>query len=168
MIDFASIVSACSNPQALIEQIPDTSITASSFYQNRANHGPQQSRYTYVDGSNGGEGAWVAWFLNTDQWIQADFGSVKAVVKVATKGRNEASPLYFWLTKYRLKYGLSANEDEFEYVRSAGGDVITFDGNSDKDTGVENEFEMVFARVMRLCPVEWNRSIAVRWELYGC
>ena len=76
--------------------------------------------------------------------------------------------MYMWVTKYQLKYGLSNNEADLEYVMTSGGDVITFNGNSDQNTAVENEFSMIFAQVMRLCPTEWFSGIALRWEVYGC
>ena len=73
-----------------------------------------------------------------------------------------------WVTKYQLKYGMSSNEADLENVTTSGGDVITFNGNSDRDTIVENEFSMIFAQVIRLCPTEWDSRIALRWEVYGC
>ena len=89
----------------------------------------------------------------------------KSVFKVATKGWDG---MPFWVTKYQLKYGLSSNEADLEYVATSGGDFITFNGNSDQNTAVENEFSMIFARVVRLCPTEWQSRIALRWEVYGC
>ena len=87
------------------------------------------------------------------------------------KGRNEdgSTPYYQWVTKYQLEYGLSSDEEDFDYVMSpAGGDAVTFNANSDRDSVVENEFAIIFARVFRLCPVEWHNYISMRWEVYGC
>ena len=73
------------------------------------------------------------------------------------------------MTEYQLKYGLSSNEANLEYVTSAaGGDAITFEGNSDRDSVVENEFAMIFARVVRLIPTNWLGRIGLRWEIDGC
>ena len=151
----------------MIEQIPDELLTASSHYENLGSRAPIRSRLATVADANG-EGAWVSWGY-TDQWIQAQFTSIKTIFKIATKGRNEISPVHFqWVTKYQLKYGMSSNEADFEYVTSDGGDVITFDGNIDRDSVVENEFAKIFARVLRLCPTEWHIHISLRWEVYGC
>ena len=116
-------------------------------------------------------GAWIGWHKDTNQWIQADFLTDKAIFKVATKGRNEVVPKYYQcVTKYQLKYSLSSSEASFEYVTSSptGGDIITFNANSDRDSVVENEFAMIFARFFRLCPLEWHGHISMRWEVYGC
>ena len=135
------------NPDALIEQIPDSSLTASSTFGEFARSSPARSRFAVVQ---------IGYY---------EFSSVKAVFKVATKGRNGVHAQ--WVTKYQLKYNLSINEADFEYVTSAGGDITTFDGNIDQDSVVENEFEVISARIFRLCPIEWNNHIAMRWEVYG-
>ena len=142
----------------------DENITASSFDWG-SYAPPYRSRFSST-GYGDEAGAWVAGIHLTSQWIQADFLVAKSVVKVATKGRDGGMSM--WVTKYQLKYGLSSNEADFEYVTTSGGDVITFNGNSDRDTIVENEFSMIFAQVMRLCPTDWDSRIALRWELYGC
>ena len=166
--NFIVFVSACENPEALKEQIPGASLSASSYYRNRLSQSPIRSRLTTVEDSNG-VGAWPSWQVDNNQWIQADFFSVKTIFKISTKGRNELSAAYNqWVTKYQLKYGTSSNEADFQYVTSDGGDVITFDGNIDRDSVVENEFAKIFARVLRLCPTEWHIHISLRWEVYGC
>ena len=152
------------NPDALIEQIPDSSLTASSTYGEFARQSPARSRFAVVQ-IDYYEGGWSAGQADANQWIQAEFSSVKAVFKVATKGRNGVHAQ--WVTKYQLKYNLSISEADFKYVTSAGGDITTFDGNIDQDSVVENEFEVISARIFRLCPIAWNYHIAMRWELYG-
>ena len=154
----------------MIEQIPDASLTASSYHDlTGADHGPVRSRFaTLNDGI--GIGAWAAGQDDTLPWIQAEFLSVKTISKVATKGRDGNRPSQ-WVTKYQLKYSLLGNEADFEYVTSSaaeGGDVITFNGNSDQDTVVENEFSTIFAQFFRLYPTEWVGHISLRWEVYGC
>ena len=159
------LASACLVLEALIEQIADESITASSYYTSRATHAPVRSRFTTLDDSTG-EGGWVSHQPDHNQWIQAEFLIFKSVVKVATKGRNNENQ---WVTEYQLKYGLSSNEANLEYVTSAaGGEAITFEGNTDRDSVVENEFAMIFARVVRLIPTNWHGRIGLRWEIYGC
>ena len=159
-----SFLADCLQIEALIEQIPDSSLTASSSWLNRTTHAPPRSRIGAVDDENG-KGGWVPAMSDTNQWIQAEFFTVKTIFKVATKGRSDYPQR---VTKYQLKYGLSGSEADFEYVTSAGGEVITFNANRDQDSIVENEFAMIFARVLRLCPVEWGYRIAVRWEVFGC
>ena len=150
----------------MIERTPDPSITASSVWRNTTTHGTHRSRFTTGQDANG-KGAWASWQVDTNQWIQAQFLTVKTIFKVATKGRNQHSQ---WVTKYQLKYALWSNEQDFVYVTSSanGGDVMTFNANSDRDSVVENEIPYVFARFLRLCPVEWFSHISLRWEVYGC
>ena len=160
------LFSACESTEALIEQIPDASLTASSVWRNEADHGTQRSRFTTVEDANG-RGAWASWQVDTNQWIQAEFSAVRTIHKVATKGRNQYSQ---WVTKYQLKYALWSNEQDFVYVTSSanGGDVMTFNANTDRDSVVENEFAVISVRFLRLCPVEWFAHISLRWEVYGC
>ena len=149
----------------MFEQISDEHITASSYGSARGfQYEPYRSRFSEF-------AAWISSQYDTNQWIQADFLTDKAIFKVATKGRNEVEPYYYeWVTKYQLKYSLSGSEATFEYVTSpsTGGDIVTFNANSDGDSVVENEFAMIFARFFRLCPVEWHNRISMRWEVYGC
>ena len=163
-----SFISVCENPEALIEQIPDASLTASSVWRNATNLGPIRSRLTTLDDESG-HGGWSSWQVDTNQWIQADFSTIKTIFKVATKGRNEMSNSYSqWVTKYQLKYALSSMD--FEYVTSSPASTyaVTFNANSDRDSVVENGFVRIFARFLRLCPIEWYGHISLRWEAYGC
>ena len=146
--------------EALIEQIPDSSLTASSSFG--GGHGPHRSRLLAVNDEDG-KGGWIA-PGDLNQWIQADFLSAKTIFKVATRGKNDEDN---WVTRYQLKYSLSINEADFEYVTSTGGGVMTFNGNSDRNSVVENEFAIISARVLRLYPIEWRIPIALRWEVYG-
>ena len=151
----------------MIEQVPDEQLTASSNYGNQEALSPVRSRFDAVHEDNY-QGGWEAHFVDMDQWIQVEFLGVKTVYKVATKGRHHLRQPSTWVTKYQLKYGLTSTEADFEYVRSSTGRITTFVGNADQNSVVENEFAMVFARVIRLCPIEWQSRIALRWELYGC
>ena len=151
----------------MIEQIPDASLTASSVWMDLADHGPKRSRFTVV-ADEIGEGAWSSWQLDANQWIQAEFMTVKNVFKVATKGKNEDRSLFQWVTRYQLKYGISSTQADFEYVTSADGEIISFDGNNDRDSIVENEFPTVLAKFIRLNPIGWHQYISMRCEVYGC
>ena len=162
------MASACLIPEALIEQITDESITASSYYTSRATHAPVRSRFTTLDDETG-EGGWVTHYPDHNQWIQAEFLIVKSVVKVATKGRNNENQ---WVTEYQLKYGLSSNETNLEYVTSAGWEAITFEGNSDRDSvawasaGFFPEGGRIFLKILRLIWVHFHSPKKKHFFLY--
>jgi contactin associated protein-like 2 len=44
-----------------------------------------------------------------------------------------------------------------------------FNGNTDRDTVVENEFQAITtAQYVRIYPTAWNEFVSMRFELGGC
>ena len=78
--------------------IPDSSITASSMSNN--GYRPGQGRL-YQQAVSGGYGSWLAGTSNAQQWFQVNFGSWTEVTRVCTQGRLNAA---HWVTKYKLAY----------------------------------------------------------------
>ena len=155
--------------EALIQNITDSALTASSFWENDQRYNPSRSRLNTVSDGNGG-GGWLAFTSDTNQWIQVDLQSAHSVSRVETQGRQYPNTLrYNWVTSYQLATSLTGDEADFEYVTSsADGVVVTFNANSDRDTIVSNSFSPRVARFVRLYPQTWNEYISMRWEVYGC
>ena len=144
------------DPVPLLAVLPDSQLSASTSHSQA--YGPQQSRL------NTGS-AWVAVVLDAMQYIQADLGELKAVVKVATQGRPGSHVQY--VTSYKFAY----RTDNMTYVnvQNSDGSERVFDANTDQNTVVENVLDpAVVARFVRLNPQNWNVYISVRWEVFGC
>ena len=106
-------------------------------------------------------GSWSSDHNSVGEWIQATFGEIKAIVKVATQGRHANHD------QYVMSYKLSTSTDgiAFEYVLELDGSEKIFPANYDTATVVENCVNYVQARVVRLEPQTWHISISLRWEV---
>ena len=157
---------ACTEePTALIELIPDEAFSASSFWIDSSAYAPYRSRLDSVSES-AGTGAWAAGSNVIGEWIGVDLQTTHHVSVVATRGRDGYDQ---WVTNYQLKYSLTGDEADFEYVTSPqDGAAVTFAGNTDRDTIVKHEFGAILARYFRLYPTVWYNHISLRWELYSC
>ncbi|XP_071088543.1 lymphocyte antigen 75-like [Haliotis cracherodii] len=142
------------------QKIDDSQITASSSLNSE--HGPPRSRLNqpaqgdYI-------GAWEAEYNDKNQYIQVDLGRVVEVTAVATQGRDDKD-------QFVRAYTLSSSTDGkqwFPYY--VGKTVQTFDGNWDSET-VRKHYLMIpmNVRFLRLWPTDFQKRIALRWEVYGC
>ena len=97
--------------------------------------------------------------------FQVDFGSIKYLTEIATKGR------FFWtrdsyITTYYITY--SRDGEQFEYVMDGVVNRL-FSGNYDGVSIVSHSFNPGFvARYVRLVAQGSYNSISLRWEIYGC
>ncbi|XP_072182247.1 inactive carboxypeptidase-like protein X2 [Diadema setosum] len=137
-------------------------ISASSCYQfpdcadhARLNHPAEGGR----------RGAWCAADDDPSPWIQVDLLTNFLITGVITQGRY---PHYSqWVTSYQVLYRPDG-EAEFQMVTDASGQNVTFKGNTDKNTPVENDLPIyVVARYVRLLPVTFNEHVSMRFELLG-
>ncbi|XP_071836091.1 uncharacterized protein [Apostichopus japonicus] len=112
-------------------------------------------------------GAWIASERDTEQFFQVDFQRVMRIRKLATQGH----PKYqYWITKYQLEYTVNdtANGSVWNIYSEDGADKV-FTGNNDSNTIQLQYFKhFMFARFIRLVPLEWNDEIALRMEVFGC
>ena len=80
------------------KQIPDSAITASSWYsQTKANNG----RLHFLRTSNR-SGGWVANWNDNNSFFQVHFGSWRKVTRVAMQGRQDFDQ---WVESFSLSYG---------------------------------------------------------------
>ncbi|XP_078415826.1 coagulation factor V [Cetorhinus maximus] len=141
--------------------ITDPQITASSHVDNWE---PKLARLHNRDMVN----AWRAVKHNQDHlWIQVDLERSMVVTKIATQG---ASVFFVqnYITAFSIEYSVDGNNWIFYNGNSRSNKQI-FEGNSD-GTGIDfNSFNPpILARYLKLYPVSFKVTPALRMELYGC
>lgn len=135
--------------------IADSAITASSYFMNNPRNGFGQMWRARLDNS---DSAWRAAKDNTSQCVRWDFGSVKRLVKVQTRG-NAVEPS--WVTEYDLSHSM----DGSTWTRLNDPTLL---GNMNRDGLQENDLNPpVVARYVRLHPLAWNEHISLRAEFLG-
>ncbi|XP_038060383.1 lactadherin-like isoform X1 [Patiria miniata] len=145
-------------------RIPDASITASSMWNNQANHGPTRARLNHETAS---AAAWCIAVPNeTDPWIQVDFSCSVIITGVITQGRGDRS-YDQWVTEFKVAY--SDDGQEWTDVTNDGSCTPTkFPGNSDKNTQVTTTFPKAFkARFLRILPTQYELACCMRFEVLG-
>ncbi|XP_013413399.1 lactadherin-like isoform X2 [Lingula anatina] len=141
--------------------IPDSQITASSMYD--SNHGPAHSRL-YANMDQNVVGSWSARINDNNQWLQFDFGRVRKLTAILTKGRNQYAQ---FVKTYQIHYG--NNTLLMKDYRDGTGSVKIFQGNIDLDNIHENVLNPpVYARYLRINPLTWFRHISMRADVLGC
>ncbi|XP_013407091.1 lactadherin [Lingula anatina] len=142
--------------------ISDSQITASSSYN--ADHYPPRSRLYTLTFNVGDGGSWHAAKRDMNQWLQFDFGRVRKLTAVLTKGRNGQA---CFVTEYQVQYG--NNTLLMRALHDADGKIKTFQGNIDEDTIQQNVLDTpVYARYLRINPVYWQHHICMRADVLGC
>ena len=119
----------------------------------------------YTQGNPGvGTGGWVTDQRNVGEYIQADLQTLTYLYAIDTRSQSNYN---HWVRSYKLKYGLTSEESDFQYVTSSEGSEL-FIGNTNRDSIVRNTFPTILTRYFRLVVQSWNIHIGLRWELYGC
>jgi hypothetical protein len=137
-------------------RLPDSKITASSYFANQGVSGFEHMWRSRLDNLGS---TWTAESSDTEPWIQWDFGTPKQIQKIQTKGR--ADSFEEWVTQYKLAF--SPDGDTWTIL-----DPI-FEGNQDKNTVAENEIDPpIVASMIRLYPTSFHEKISMRAELFGC
>jgi len=110
-------------------------------------------------------------------WLRVDLGRPYVVTGVAIQGRGDEDQ---WVTEYRLLAAVKEADGYLEITPrgrrtpvtsaewgSADG-LPTFPGATDRHTPVLNDkFDPVVARYVKLIPVAFHGHRSVRWEVYG-
>ena len=96
-----------------------------------------------------------------DSWLQIDTGAISAILGVATQGRGSTCCAQFVKT-----YTVSVSDDESVWTDVDGG--AAFLGNTDRTSTVSNTFKQgtVYARYVRITPLTWTGTVAMRAGLY--
>ncbi|XP_013413409.1 lactadherin-like [Lingula anatina] len=141
--------------------ISDSQITASSMWD--SNHGPAHSRL-YANMDQHRVGSWSARINDNNQWLQFDFGHVRKLTAILTKGRNQFAQ---FVKTYQIHYG--NNTLLMKDYRDGTGSVKIFQGNIDLDNIHENVLNPpVYARYLRIKPLTWFMHISMRADVLGC
>ena len=158
------IVGECFNEQGLLANLPDSSLSESSFRTINEQRDASKSRLNPLQSGNHENVGLRPNDDNIREWIQADLLVIVHVYRIDTKGYR-ITQFQHWIKTFQLQYR-SGTEKSRIVTSSTGG--ITFDANFDAETVVTNEFPPVVARVVRLYPLTWLRAITLLWELYSC
>ncbi|KAL4222951.1 Mucin-5B [Mactra antiquata] len=126
--------------------------------------GPERARL-YGDKDGSFAGAWVAGENNLKQYIQVDFLAPYYVGGVVTQGRTDANQ---WVTKYEIFYSTDGKHYQSVPRSVVDNTPMVFTGNSDRNTPETHMFPLVAARWIRIHPLEWHESIAMRFNMLGC
>ncbi|XP_038060061.1 lactadherin-like [Patiria miniata] len=141
---------------------PDERITASSFWQNRADHAPPRARLN----TQGYAAAWCNAGItdNISPWIQVDFNDTVTITGLITQGRGDHDQR---VTEYQVTY--SDDGQSWNYVTDADGTPMKFPGNTDRTTLVTTRLPFALrTRILRIHPTEWHDHCSMRFELIGC
>uniref|UniRef100_A0A6Q2YV66 Contactin associated protein like 3 n=1 Tax=Esox lucius TaxID=8010 RepID=A0A6Q2YV66_ESOLU len=151
------LADSCDSP--LVSNLPQSSFRSST--QLSGSHGPGFAKVNRRDGAGG----WAPVESNRYQWLEVDLGERTEITAVATQGRYGSSD---WVSSFLLMFSdTGRNWRQYRQEDSIG----VFAGNSNADSVVQFKLqEPVFARFMRLLPLDWNPNgrIGLRLEAYGC
>ena len=143
--------------------IPDSSITASSFYS--ADCQPHYARLN----RDLGLCAWLPEISPEWSWLQVDFGEKLIVLGLATQGSCRQN---YWVKSYFVSYKEEHDALNWLVYTSYEGRPIEFQGNSDQNTVVTNYFYdygmPIAARYVRIMPLSYTNRPGMRVEYYGC
>ena len=116
--------------------------------------------YAFSQAKTSGNG-WRPTVNNTNQYLQIDLGTSRAIHSVATQG---SFPNY--VTTYQISYTDEAVPTTWTYYTENGA-VRTFNGNTDAFTLVTNSLaNLIRARHVRFHPLTWVNGIGMRVEVY--
>ncbi|KAL3831915.1 hypothetical protein ACJMK2_023609 [Sinanodonta woodiana] len=157
-------MSVCDVPMGIENPliIGDKQLSASSS-QDTFHSASRGRLYSEKDGSFAG--AWVPQVSNERQWIQVDFLAPYAFAGIITQGRADMPQ---WVTKYQVFYSNDGRSWIPVPVSDKDSTPRIFVANTDQNTPVTNSFQVVIGRFIRINPVEWHDSIALRFSVIGC
>ncbi|XP_053900286.1 coagulation factor V-like [Malaclemys terrapin pileata] len=111
--------------------------------------------------------AWQAKSNNNQQWLQIDLLKAKKITAIATQGCKSMSTEQFVKT-YAILYSDEGTEWK-PYMDDSASVGKVFGGNENSSGHVKHFLNPpIFSRFIRIVPKTWNRSIALRVELFGC
>ncbi|XP_033111313.1 lactadherin-like [Anneissia japonica] len=100
------------------------------------------------------------WFPDYDRehpWIQADFGVIKKITGVTTRGS---------VTSFTILYSMDGNN--METVIGEGNHVMEFPGNVNDVEKVNIFMEPVITQFIRIQPMSWKSRVTLRFQIIVC
>uniref|UniRef100_A0A7N6BUB6 F5/8 type C domain-containing protein n=1 Tax=Anabas testudineus TaxID=64144 RepID=A0A7N6BUB6_ANATE len=158
-------LNSCSHPLGLqTRKIPDSSISASSFYSSIVHTWSPSLARLHQKGS---VNAWRSKNNNPHEWLQVDLGNVKRITGVITQG---ARSLFTQMMVTEFSVTISHDGQSWSSVleESSQREKI-FTGNEDPDEEAFTNFDPpLFGQYLRIHPRGWINDIALRLEVLGC
>ncbi|CAM4463818.1 unnamed protein product [Lepidochelys kempii] len=158
-------VEGCSLPLGMENgEIKKAQITASSYKISWYNAWePSLARLNQQGRLN----AWQAKSNNNQQWLQIDLLKAKKITAITTQGCKSMSVELFVKT-YAILFSDEGTEWK-PYMDNTTSVGKVFRGNENSSGQVKHFLNPpIFSRFIRIVPKTWNRSIALRVELFGC
>eukprot|EP00057_Strongylocentrotus_purpuratus_P006726 XP_011661200.1 PREDICTED: EGF-like repeat and discoidin I-like domain-containing protein 3 [Strongylocentrotus purpuratus] len=139
-------------------------MTASSVWNGF--RGPERARLNLVQVGDL-HGGWSSLVNNILQWIQVDLLTLHRIFRLATQGSQDTE-FSEWVTSFKIACSIDGFSFETVQDLSTPGTDKVFNGNSDRDTVVNNTLPVPqVCRYIRLLPWTWDEHISLRMELYG-
>lgn len=146
----------------LMNLIPDSAISASSILGNTFK--PEFSRIESKPVGQTSSGSWSPKTNDLNQFLQVTFNQPIPIYGVIIRG----SPMFDqYVTSFKVLY--SYDGSVFHVFQDKNGQPQIFSGSVDAKTAVNTLFHIpVEAKIVRIYPLSWKGSIALRAELLGC
>ncbi|XP_072174633.1 lactadherin-like [Diadema setosum] len=135
--------------------IPDSSITASSYYNSEV-----YPRFARLNGPH----RWCSSESNTDQWLRIDLGEVFMVTGVITQGRANTER---WVTSIHISTSLNDIDWIFAIDPLSNGPKV-YPANYERNTHVTSLLpNPLRARYVRIHPITFMNYVSMRVEVLG-
>uniref|UniRef100_A0A8C5GV05 Coagulation factor VIII-like n=1 Tax=Gouania willdenowi TaxID=441366 RepID=A0A8C5GV05_GOUWI len=161
-------LNSCSLPLGVQRrQIPDSNITASSYYSSLLRTwSPALARLHQQGRAN----AWRPKNNNPHEWLQVDLGKVRRITGVITQGAKSL------MTKMMVtEFSVTLSDDGHVWssvLETSSHREKIFTGNTNPDEEDEEALSVfdppLFGRYIRIHPRGWINDIALRLEVLGC
>lgn len=136
--------------------LPDESFSASSaYFLNYAS----KARLN-------GNSAWFPTSGDEEPYLEITLDEPRRITGIAMQGASTLFSGQMYVTSYELQYKDSTRQSEFTTYKDRRGNS-EIEGCADASTPARHDFRSRFtADVVRIRPLDWHTSIAVRAELY--
>ncbi|XP_071809919.1 scavenger receptor cysteine-rich domain-containing group B protein-like [Asterias amurensis] len=141
------------------EEIPDESITASSYLSVY-----WLPKYARLNIENGGSNFWIPNPV-ADSWIQVDLGLPGPVVTgLIVQGHTSQ-----YVATFSVQYSDDGSAESWTYLVDTEGDTIHFNGNvNGGEQRTVNFPEVLQTRFLRILPLTWTLTPHLDFEVLGC
>ena len=132
-------------------------------YDNR----PHMARMTSQPQGKMG-GAWCPQTNDVNQSLEIDVKMNQKLRFISTKG---CDGMDWYVESYRLEFAAEADAVDgninYRDVIGTDGEPKVFEGNSDNTSTVQHDLGRLEARYVKIVPLGFHQSKALRWELYA-
>ena len=144
-----------------MDALPDTALSASSFLGQAFK--PQFARLN-AKANDISSGAWVSKSNSQNEFLQINYPQPTALFGIIVQGHPSFSQ---FVTSFKILH--SFDGQVFHPLLDETKKQQIFGGSIDPRTMVKSLFKVpIEARVVRIAPITWSSSIAMRVELLGC